>query len=96
MRMKNIILILLILSTLGCKSQNPTAENQPKIENLISDFISTDWGKVYKAKDSLLNIGKPSIPYLIKLLDNPKDFRKLENTADLIYPGATEFYGHGL
>ncbi|MFD0990700.1 hypothetical protein ACFQ1R_11380 [Mariniflexile jejuense] len=93
--MKNTFLILLIFSTLSCLSQSVTTEKaEPDLENLISDFVSTDWGKVYKAKDSLLNIGKQSIPYLIKLLDNPKDFKKLENTADLIYPGATEFYGH--
>lgn len=91
---KILFLILLTFSTLCCKSQTiETSESD--LENLISDFVSADWSKVYKAKDSLLNIGKPSIPYLIKLLNNPKDFSKLENTNDLIYPGATEFYGHG-
>ncbi|WP_179320735.1 hypothetical protein [Winogradskyella helgolandensis] len=94
--MKNIFLILLIFSTFNCKGQSKTSEKtEPELENLLSDFVSADWRKVYKAKDSLLNIGKPSIPYLIKLLDNPKEFRKLENTADLIYPGVTEFFGHG-
>lgn len=62
---------------------------------MIADFTSTEWGKVYKAKDSLLQIGASAIPDLIKLLDSPKSFAKLENTADLIYPGATEFWGHG-
>ncbi|MCK7591705.1 hypothetical protein M0G43_14040 [Subsaxibacter sp. CAU 1640] len=62
---------------------------------MIADFTSTDWGKVYKAKDSLLQIGASAIPDLIKLFDNPKSFAKLEGTADLIYPGATEFWGHG-
>lgn len=92
--MKNIFLLLIISITFICKSQNTVASdyNYPK---LISDFTSSDWGKVYKAKDSLLQIGKSAIPDLIKLLDNPKSFAKLENTADLIYPGATEFWGHG-
>jgi hypothetical protein len=66
-----------------------------KYPELISDFVSSEWGKVFKAKDSLLNIGTPVIADLIKLMDNPKAFEKLQNTADLIYPGATEYWGHG-
>ena len=34
------------------------------------------------------------MPQLIKLLKDAS-FVKLENTADLIYPGANKFYGHG-
>jgi hypothetical protein len=92
--MKNIFLISILLFTLTGNTQTDD-KIKPNFENLISDFVSSEWIKVYKAKDSLLNIGKESIPHLIKLLDDPKSFNKLKNTADLIYPGANEFYGHG-
>ena len=98
--MKHIFHILIFVFSLSCKAQN--TESKGKFDNsdfehpeLIADFVSSEWGKVYKAKDSLLNIGKSAIPDLIKLMDDPKAFEKLQNTADLIYPGATEFYGHG-
>ena len=92
--MKKILFILIITTSFGCKCQNIDFHNI-KYPNLISDFTSKEWSKVYKAKDSLLNIGKSAIPDLIKLMENPKAFVKLENTSDLIYPGASEFYGHG-
>jgi hypothetical protein len=92
--MKKIFLVLTILSCFTSKSQN-TESSQFRNPELIAEFTSTNWGKVYKAKDSLLQIGKNAIPDLIKLMDNPKGFAKLINTADLIYPGSTEFYGHG-
>ena len=99
--MKHIFYIIIFSSLLSCKAQK--AESKIDIfetadfdyPELIADFTSSEWGKVYKAKDSLLNIGKSVIPDLIKLMNNPKTFNKLENTADLIYPGATAFYGHG-
>jgi hypothetical protein len=94
--MRNIVLKLMIIIGIGGVIPNLIAqENSFEHEQLIKDFTSNDWTKVYKAKDSLLNIGKRAIPDLIELLNNPKAFRKLKNTADLIYPGATEFYGHG-
>jgi len=63
-------------------------------ENLLSDFISTDWPTVLQAKENIENLEAAGIPQLMSLLD---DFsvRKLENTSDLIYPGAERFYGHG-
>ncbi len=99
--MKHIFHIIIFATLLSCKAQ----KTESKIDvnettdfdypELIADFTSSEWGKVFKAKDSLLNIGKPVIPDLIKLMNDPKAFKKLENTADLIYPGATEFWGHG-
>ncbi|MEK0336720.1 MAG: hypothetical protein QQN41_04715 [Nitrosopumilus sp.] len=49
---------------------------------------------VSQSKEELVNIGKDAIPRLIELIKDTS-FVKLKNTADLIYPGATEFYGHG-
>jgi hypothetical protein len=91
--MRNLFLLVFILICFQSKSQNSDSSfNYPK---LISEFSSTHWEKVFKAKDSLLQIGKTAIPDLIKLMDDPKGFAKLQGTADLIYPGATEYYGHG-
>jgi hypothetical protein len=61
---------------------------------LLSDFQSTDWETVKKAKEKLENMEAVVIPKIIELtIDN--NIKKLENTKDLIYPGATKFYGHG-
>ncbi len=99
--MKHIFYIIIFACSLSCKAQK--TESKVKIfdtsefehPELISDFISAEWEKVFKAKDSLLNIGETVIPDLLKLMNDPKAFEKLQNTADLIYPGATEFWGHG-
>ena len=92
--MRNILLIITLTISFVAKCQ--TVEKiEFKYPRLITEFVSKNWGSVYKAKDSLVQIGKPAISDLIKLMENPKDFAKLENTADLIYPGASEFYGHG-
>ncbi|MGH1384621.1 hypothetical protein [Kordia sp.] len=95
--MKKLILFFItLLITLNSYSQNKTiSKEELKIKNLISDFVSEEWRKVSHSKDSLLNLGESSIPYLIDLLNSPKAYNKLKNTIDLIYPGAEEFYGHG-
>jgi hypothetical protein len=92
--MRNIILLTSFLISFVVKSQN-IEKKEYKYPELITEFVSSNWGSVYQAKDSLVQIGKLAIPDLIKLMDNPKGFAKLVDTADLIYPGATEFYGHG-
>ncbi len=63
-------------------------------DRLIADFKSTDWPTVIKAKENIENLEKDGIPQLIAML-NDFSIRKLKNTGDLIYPGATKFYGHG-
>ncbi|UCH14699.1 MAG: hypothetical protein JSV22_01750 [Bacteroidales bacterium] len=69
--------------------------NQEKsVDKLIKDFQSSDWPTVLKAKESLENMEGKSIPELINLLGSCPVI-KLENTGDLIYPGAEKFYGHG-
>ncbi|MCC1485660.1 hypothetical protein [Winogradskyella immobilis] len=99
--MKYIFYILIFASLLSCKAKKIQLQDDViqssdfDYPRLINDFTSSEWDKVSKAKDSLLNIGKPIIPDLIRLMENPKAFKKLQNTGDLIYPGATEFWGHG-
>jgi hypothetical protein len=68
---------------------------QTKIDSCITLLCSAECGKVFKAKhDILLNYQNEAIPKLITLL-NDTSYVKLVNTADLIYPGTKEFYGHG-
>jgi hypothetical protein len=94
--MKSIILIIVIPLLFIIKNQDLKAqEDQYKYQQLIFDLISSDWAKVYKAKDSLISIRKPAIPDLIRLLDDTKAYEKLENTTDLIYPGKGEFIFNG-
>lgn len=57
-------------------------------------LISEDWLAVDDSRDVFLNYQEHSIPYLLKIMQNDRRV-KLRNTLDLIYPGATTFYGHG-
>ncbi len=54
-----------------------------------------DWPKVVQAARSLEGRQEHAIPNLLKLMDREEKV-KLVHTADLIYPGADKFYGHGL
>jgi hypothetical protein len=81
---------LLSLILLPCTSSFA----QTPVEQLARELPKADFNAVYQVKDSLLNYQQAAIPALIKLLRDTS-FVKLQNTADLIYPGATTFYGHG-
>ncbi|MDH1882804.1 hypothetical protein ACTS91_00355 [Empedobacter falsenii] len=61
---------------------------------MIAELKHSDFSAIYKVKDSIVNYQKDAIPELIELLKDTS-FVKLNNTADLIYPGAEKFYGHG-
>ena len=76
-----------VTTTAGASDERPT-------EQLISELRSSDWPTVWLAALALEAKGKRAIPPLIELLGSD-EFVKLKNTADLIYPGATETYGHG-
>lgn len=67
---------------------------QTRLDSMIAKLRHSDFGDVYQVKDSIVNRGIEAIPKLIELLKDTS-FVKLENTADLIYPGAEKFYGHG-
>jgi len=85
---KNILILgILILSQ--------TVFGQNSVDSLINELRKPEfYPNVSQSKDKLVDLGKQAIPKLIELL-NDTSFVKLTNTADLIYPGATEFYGHG-
>lgn len=56
--------------------------------------MASFYKNVYPSKLTLENYQKEVIPKLIDL-SNDTTFVKLTETADLIYPGTQEWYGHG-
>lgn len=64
------------------------------VKQLVDNFLSTDWPTVISAKEKMENMGAQCIQEVIGILDNCQVY-KLQNTADLIYPGAEKFFGHG-
>ncbi|HOI56372.1 MAG TPA: hypothetical protein PLP01_14075 [Phycisphaerae bacterium] len=63
-------------------------------EPLLKSFCGDDWPEVLCAEKELESRGSLSIPALIRLCGD--DHRvPLRNTADLIYPGAGTYSGHG-
>src|SRR5688500_3088874 len=89
-----IILTAIVLACGSSKEQTDNLANQ-RLINLIDDFSNSEWERVVNAKDTLESLEEKSLPYLFDLLNRENKFVKLVNTADLIYPRAAEFYGHG-
>jgi hypothetical protein len=82
-------LIVLLFAGLAAFSQNT------RIDSLFQKFRQPAYYEdVYLSEIELEDQQIKTIPTLIKLLGDTS-FVKLTETADLIYPGATEFYGHG-
>jgi hypothetical protein len=65
------------------------------IDQLMVEFSGSDWQSVYDAKLKLESMQEAALPNIMALLDQGKS-NKLTNTSDLIYPGASKFYGHGM
>lgn len=59
-------------------------------DRLVLEVAKADFQVVYHLKDSLLHYQQAAIPALLELLRDTS-FVKLQNTADLIYLGATAF-----
>jgi hypothetical protein len=77
------------------KSKEKKDIREKSIDELIADFTSNNWMDIVSlAKKELEARPDEALPKIIALLDNDKKVT-LENTADLIYPGAKTFYGHG-
>jgi len=90
-----VVLFAITLSCFQVAGQTPGSSRQGKeVARLIRDFTSADWQKVHHAKGALESFQVDALPSLIALLDRDERV-ELTNTADLIYPGAQQFYGHG-
>ena len=72
----------------------PASSIPEEVRALLVEFRSTDWATVHRAEERLVSQQNIAIPALIEMLD-ADIHAPLTNTADLIYPGAKEFFGHG-
>ncbi len=64
------------------------------VRQLINEFLSTDWPTVLSAKEKIENIGMEGIPDVIAIMNDCR-VHELQNTGDLIFPGAEKYFGHG-
>jgi hypothetical protein len=67
--------------------------NDP-IGKIVNDFLSSDWPTVMHAKEKMENLGSEGIPEIIAIMNDCR-VNNLQNTGDLIFPGAEKYYGHG-
>jgi hypothetical protein len=97
-----IVLAAAQIPTLGqgmhlAKITTKKAKEEPRssrTDSLASVLRQPDYRLHSKAEELLVDEQKAAIPSLIRLLSDTT-YQKLVNTFDLIYPGATQFYGHG-
>ena len=88
------MLVGLVTSASQSRAAKPTPSKSPSLDSLTTQFVSSDWPSVRSAKEALESLQAEAIPTLISLL-RQDDHVQLKDTADLIYPGASEFWGHG-
>ena len=67
----------------------------PTLKPDLQAFLGSSWPAVDDAKERLESRQAEVIPSLIDLCART-DRNRLTDTADLIYPGAQTFWGHGL
>lgn len=98
MKIKMTLTVLLLICSCFAPAVFPQGKTDIKtrpVAELIKDFSSEDWfDTVVPAEKELESRQADIIPEIIKLLDRDEK-ATLKNTADLIYPGATMFFGHG-
>jgi hypothetical protein len=82
------LVVCLLAQNLFC---NVTGE---PIKQLMGAFLSNDWPAVIAAKEKMESLGSEAIPEILNIIDDCRVI-KLENTGDLIFPGAERYYGHG-
>jgi hypothetical protein len=89
MKFSKILTVICLLISTFCFCQKNT------IDSLFIQFKKPSFYQdTYPAKKKLESYQKQILPKLIELLSDTT-FVKLTGTADLIYPGADKFYGHG-
>jgi len=86
------IVALLILSAWSLSI--PAQAAPPPTPSLLSTFCSAEWSRVQKIGLELKVLQADSIDALLQIMQDEREV-PLHDTFDLIYPGATTFYGHG-
>lgn len=82
--------VVLLLSVQPALAAPPNSE----LARAIQDFQAASWFKVLAAADIIRKQGKDGLDALVALSKSERVV-PLKDTADLIYPGAERFYGHG-
>ncbi len=72
----------------------PAPAESGGVADLVHDLASPRWGVARASAQALESRGAEAIEALVALLDRDECV-PLQDTADLIYPGAKTFYGHG-
>jgi hypothetical protein len=85
---------LLYLIMCCCSQSLFSATSHEPIKKLIADFLSTDWPTVMQAKEKIENLGSEGIPEILAIMNDCR-LNNLQNTGDLIFPGAENYFGHG-
>jgi hypothetical protein len=92
---RSVALFVFVVSFQGVViAGNAKSEVVKPVDALVRDLSVADWSTVQDAKVALESLQAQAIPSLVAMM---KDHRRvpLTSTADLIYPGAKTFYGHG-
>ena len=78
------------------EAEQARARERERERDLVVRLLSDEYYEdVSYAAAQLECLSRHALPALFALLDDDRTV-KLHNTMDLIYPGATTFYGHGL
>jgi hypothetical protein len=64
------------------------------LDDAFAAFVSAEFGDVWAAMRVFAADPDAAIPRLVAMLDRDERV-ELHNTADMIFPGADRFYGHG-
>src|SRR5689334_142202 len=95
LRLRSVILSLALVLGTSAAGGPAFAADKAEIAGLIRDLRAADWQTVYDAHERLVALRQEAIPALLELADS-REIVKLTNTLDLSYPGAANFYGHGM
>jgi hypothetical protein len=85
---------VLTCAMLALAGSIPVRAEDPNAAALVAQLRVSDWWTVHCTELDLESMQEKVIPALLDLLDS-REVVPLENTMDLIYPGAKTFYGHG-
>lgn len=78
----------------GCAATVTAPSPARSLDAELAAFTGSSWPQVSSAKERLESLQSLAIPELLVLTARVERV-KLVDTADLIYPGASTFYGHG-
>ncbi|MES1242738.1 MAG: hypothetical protein ABUT39_14070 [Acidobacteriota bacterium] len=85
---------VLACAVLALTASLPLQAEDPNAAALVAQLRVPDWWTVHCTELELESLQAKAVPALLDLLDS-REVVPLENTMDLIYPGAKTFYGHG-